>query len=189
MSLKNKLIKAGRAYKCESCENAGEWQGKPLALQVDHIDGINSNNMLENLRFLCPNCHSQTSTFAGRNASKKLAEWRKLPIDEFVESIKDSFSIVEAISRLKLNPKNALIRAHVQQIIADGRAQLKNKNESTLIQNQILAIERSTIRFDKFGWVKEVSTLLEIEPQKVSGWMRRNMPSFYNDKCFKRKLS
>lgn len=50
-------------YKCARCGNAGEWNGDPLVLQVDHIDGDRTNNVLDNLRLLCPNCHSQTPTF------------------------------------------------------------------------------------------------------------------------------
>jgi hypothetical protein len=45
----------------------GEWNGQPLKLQLDHINGINDDNRLENLRFICPNCHSQTITYAGKN--------------------------------------------------------------------------------------------------------------------------
>jgi Zn finger protein HypA/HybF involved in hydrogenase expression len=54
-------------YKCLSCENTGKWLCEELTLQLDHINGINDDNRLENLRFLCPNCHSQTKTFSGKN--------------------------------------------------------------------------------------------------------------------------
>ena len=54
-------------YKCAICGNTGEWNGQKLVLQIDHINGDHSDNRLENLRFLCPNCHSQTDTFAGKN--------------------------------------------------------------------------------------------------------------------------
>lgn len=53
--------------KCEICGLGNKWNNKPIALQLDHIDGNNKNNLLENLRIVCPNCHSQTDTYAGRN--------------------------------------------------------------------------------------------------------------------------
>lgn len=57
-------------YKCSNCKNTGHWQGSVLSLQLDHINGINNDNRIENLRFLCPNCHSQTSTYAGKRHKK-----------------------------------------------------------------------------------------------------------------------
>lgn len=54
-------------YKCVGCGNEGQWNGKPLSLQLDHVNGISNDHRIENLRLLCPNCHSQTETFAGRN--------------------------------------------------------------------------------------------------------------------------
>lgn len=61
---KHNLIK----YSCRDCNLSDEWNNKPLVLQIEHINGINNDNRLENLCFLCPNCHSQTSTYAGKNA-------------------------------------------------------------------------------------------------------------------------
>lgn len=58
-------------YRCSICGNEGEWLGQPLSLQLDHINGINNDNRLDNLRFLCPNCHSQTDTFSGKNLLNK----------------------------------------------------------------------------------------------------------------------
>ena len=57
-------------YICE-CGIIYSWNNKSITLQLDHINGINNDNRLENLRFLCPNCHSQTETFCGSNAKKK----------------------------------------------------------------------------------------------------------------------
>ena len=51
---------------CVICKVRNSWCDKSLTLQVDHIDGDHTNNEISNLRFLCPNCHSQTSTFCGR---------------------------------------------------------------------------------------------------------------------------
>jgi len=71
-SLRNKVLKYNLLdYKC-SCGNVGEWNGKELVLQLDHINGDNCDNRIENLRFLCPNCHSQTDTHSGKNNKKLL---------------------------------------------------------------------------------------------------------------------
>jgi Zn finger protein HypA/HybF involved in hydrogenase expression len=70
----NKLVD----YKCALCQQTDMWNGKKLVLVLDHINGINNDNRIENLRFLCPNCNSQTSTFAGRNSNKEYRALQKI---------------------------------------------------------------------------------------------------------------
>lgn len=53
-------------YKCSVC-GLSEWNKKPIVLEVDHVDGDAYNNTENNLRFICPNCHSQTPTYKNRN--------------------------------------------------------------------------------------------------------------------------
>lgn len=55
--IRRALIESGKKYKCEKCPNEGEWLGQKIRLHVDHIDGNCKNNDIENLQFLCPNCH------------------------------------------------------------------------------------------------------------------------------------
>lgn len=76
-SLKRRLIKAGLLeYKCARC-GIDQWLKEPIVLQLDHINGVNTDNRLENLRLLCPNCHSRTPTFTSKNIA--LQEGRSPP--------------------------------------------------------------------------------------------------------------
>lgn len=68
--LKKRLVNENRLeYKCAIC-GLTDWLGKEITLQLDHINGINNDHRIENLRFLCPNCHSQTDTYAGKNIGR-----------------------------------------------------------------------------------------------------------------------
>jgi hypothetical protein len=70
MQLKKRLVGEGiLRYACAVCGIA-EWQGQPLVLQLDHLNGVGDDHRLENLRLLCPNCHSQTTTFCGKNMAR-----------------------------------------------------------------------------------------------------------------------
>lgn len=74
------LIKLGYTpNKCEICRIPAIWQGKPLTLRLDHINGINNDHRIENLRWICPNCDSQLSTYAGRNKKPQKTTIKRCP--------------------------------------------------------------------------------------------------------------
>lgn len=69
--LKRRLLETNSLKnECSACGQNSTWNNQPLVLTLDHINGISNDNRLENLRMLCPNCHSQTSSFAGRNVKR-----------------------------------------------------------------------------------------------------------------------
>ena len=69
--LKRRLIKEGvLVNRCSECGLPPEWRGQPLTMVLDHRNGDNTDNRLENLRLLCPNCNSQQPTFAGKNRGR-----------------------------------------------------------------------------------------------------------------------
>lgn len=74
-NVKKRLIEAGvKEDRCEEC-GISHWRGRKLSIQIHHKNGDGTDNRLHNLVFLCPNCHSQTDTFSGRNRHRR----RKLP--------------------------------------------------------------------------------------------------------------
>lgn len=64
------LIEDLQGKKCKECGVGDTYNGKPLSLQVNHIDGDATNNVISNVELLCPNCHSQTSTYGSKNKGK-----------------------------------------------------------------------------------------------------------------------
>ena len=63
-----KILIVERGHRCEGCRNT-EWLGNPITLELEHTDGDKKNNVRENLRLLCPNCHSYTPTWRRSKAS------------------------------------------------------------------------------------------------------------------------
>ena len=81
-TLKKRLIKEGiLEYKCVLCGNPGSHNGYPLTLQLDHVNGVNNDHRLENVRLLCPNCHTQQDTYAGKNKPRR----ERIPVVPFLE--------------------------------------------------------------------------------------------------------
>jgi 5-methylcytosine-specific restriction endonuclease McrA len=69
-SVRRRLLDDGIFKNACSICGLREWRGSPLAMHLDHINGRRGDHRLENLRMLCPNCHSQTETYGGRNIGK-----------------------------------------------------------------------------------------------------------------------
>ena len=99
--LRYKHISLEQQNKCLIC-GTSEWMGVPLILHLDHIDGNRANNCRENLRLLCPNCHSQTETYCGKNVNSGRS---KVSDDELESVYKETQSIHQTLLRVGLAPK------------------------------------------------------------------------------------
>lgn len=108
-SIIKRLVDGGyKEYKCEG-ENCGinEWNGKPLRLQVHHINGDHHDNRIENLQLLCPNCHTQTDTYARNNIAKTNSFKITDRVNEILTGSESSFKPkdIEEIKKEILPPK------------------------------------------------------------------------------------
>lgn len=99
-------------YKCRICDNTGEWNNKKLTLQLEHKNGNSEDNRLENLEFLCPNCHSQTETWCSRKNSKKFKNCKECNHNT---SLKYS-TLCEVCS---IKKKRKVIRPDISQLLED----------------------------------------------------------------------
>lgn len=105
-SLKKKILKLGlKKYECEECGHPPIWRGKEIHLILDHINGINNDHRLENLRFLCPMCNATLDTHGGKNNRiyKNCEE-----CDEKYYGVNDKFCSMKCSSKYiaKLNKKD-----------------------------------------------------------------------------------
>lgn len=105
VSLKKRLIKAGlKEEKCERCDNK-IWNGLKIPLELEHSNGNNTDNRIENLKLLCPNCHAQTPFYRGRNILSYKNEKRK---EEYINP--KSIIIYEQKVKSKPKPRTKTIK-------------------------------------------------------------------------------
>lgn len=125
--VRNRVIKDNLLrYECASC-HINSWKNKKIVLELDHVDGNNRNHSLENLRFLCPNCHSQTPTYKGRNINSGK---KKVSDKDLLTSLLRNDNIHKALNKVGLSPRGAnyerckkllnKVNAHVDQQAESG---------------------------------------------------------------------
>lgn len=148
--IKNNLI----PYKCAIC-GCTEWQGKTLSLELDHINGVNNDNRLENLRFLCPNCHSQTSTYGSRNQQLNSSEY-DIP-DDLRKMVEEKYNEVKSVK--KVSSILGIRRCVVTKIINESGQKHSN-------QKYIIRYDKDWNEIARYGSLVEAAKAL-IEANEV----------------------
>ena len=148
--IKNNLI----PYKCAIC-GCTEWQGKTLSLELDHINGINNDNRLENLRFLCPNCHSQTSTYGSRNQQVNSSEY-DIP-DDLRKMVEEKYDEVKSVK--KVSSILGIRRCVVTKIVNESGQKHSN-------QKYIIRYDKDWNELARYGSLVEAAKAL-IEANEV----------------------
>lgn len=143
--IKNNLI----PYRCAICGYV-EWQGRTLSLELDHINGINNDNRIENLRFLCPNCHSQTTTYGSRNQQRNDSEY------EISDDLRD---LIETEYRKRNNIKQVSAALGIRRRVVN-----KVVSESGLKKSN----QKYVIRYDKdWNEIARYGSLIETAKQLI----------------------
>ena len=148
--IKNNLI----PYKCAIC-GCIEWQGKTLSLELDHINGINNDNRLENLRFLCPNCHSQTTTYGSRNQQLNQSSYEIT--DELRKLVEDKYKEVNNIQTV--SSILGIRRKVVTQIVNESGQKKTN-------QKYVIRYDKDWKEIARYGSLNEAAAAL-IENNEV----------------------
>ena len=99
---KNRLI-LEQNKSCNKCK-LSDWLGQPITLELEHIDGDTNNNKKNNLEVLCPNCHSQTSTWRGKNRKDKINKI-KLTGEDYVKSFLECKNVRQALLAMNTTAK------------------------------------------------------------------------------------
>lgn len=139
--IKNNLI----PYKCATC-GLTEWNGKTLSLELDHINGINNDNRLENLRFLCPNCHSQTCTYGSRN--QKITEKEYDISDELrdkIITVYDKYRNVKKVSSIL-----GIVRKVVTKVVNETGQKHSN-------QKYVIRLDKDRNEIKRYGSLVEAA--------------------------------
>ena len=148
--IKNNLI----PYKCAIC-GCIEWQGKTLSLELDHINGVNNDNRLENLRFLCPNCHSQTSTYGSRNQQINSSEYN-IP-DDLRKMVEEKYDEVKSVK--KVSSILGIRRCVVTKIVNESGQKHSN-------QKYVIRYDKDWNELARYGSLVEAAKAL-IEADEV----------------------
>ena len=135
-------------YKCAIC-GISEWNGKTLSLELDHINGINNDNRLENLRFLCPNCHSQTTTYGSRNQQKNESKYEIT--EDLRKLVEETYEKEKSVKRVSVIL--GIRRCVVTQIVNESGQKHSN-------QRYVIQYDKDGNEIARYGCLRDVARYL-----------------------------
>lgn len=173
--LKNKILKEGlKEHKCERCQRT-EWEGELIPLELHHINGDKTDNRLENLQLLCPNCHTLTDNFGGKNQKVNISEHKEKVLKKKkrdIISYNDLISVINenvTISDLckKFNKRRGYINYLLRKYEID-RNLLKDDNKSHELKISADDFETTLELMKEYKSFSKVGEILGLSDKAIS---------------------
>ena len=167
------LIKKNLIERKCHCGISDTWNDRPISLQLDHINGNRKDHSIENLRWICPNCHSQTSTFCSKNRrdNKKIVS-----DDDLIESLKRSENIRQGLAKFGLDNGGNYARA--KRLVAKHNIEFTKIDYGIVpTTDEMISILNGTKKRNRSG------DLLIRKCAVCSGDLGRDVKSFCSNKC------
>lgn len=167
-------------YICARCGNQGVWNGKPLNLQLEHKNGNNIDNRLENLEFLCPNCHTQTDTYGSKNTQQKIFNSRIKDLIEMkniyemdIEILAKKWKRTIYNTKSWINKYSDKIQSHAVNLFISKGHPLRSVN---LIKPILLEVEKSNKTIEE---IKDIANKFNTTYQYVRKIVKKYNLSLY----------
>lgn len=175
-------------HKCSGCGNTGSWNGKSLTLQLEHKNGEGSDNRIENLEYLCPNCHSQTLTYGSKNRHNRMFEQRIKDLEEYNNKVICYNEYISLSKKWEIDTGTvkSWLREYADKIKSCGL----NITQEVYIPNRShLSTEICDTRMEDLksisdigeDWQKQLSKKWNISLSGVKKWIKENDQIFYRN--------